>query len=110
MDRPYFGNYRDKDPRRFTEPRPDKLKDYPAYITRTIKSFIYRLFYVFKLIWDSKPIILILMTLFSIANGVIPVLSAYVSKNIINELVEIQSSQIFNFKPITTSIHFSTSS
>jgi len=65
-----------------------KLKDYPSALFKMLKDFFYRLYYVFKLIWDAKPIILFLLTLFSVANGVIPVIVAYVTRNIINALVD----------------------
>jgi len=93
-----YGMY--TDPKRFAEPRPEKIKDYPAYVFRTLKSFFLRLFYVFKLIWDTKPIILFLMTIFSISNGVIPVLTAYVTRSIINSLVDANSEIRLDFRAI----------
>lgn len=88
------------DNKKYTEKRPDKLKDYPGYICRLLKGFFSRLFYVFKLIWDTKPIILVFMSLFSVASGVIPVLTAYVTRNIVNSLVESYGNASFDFKQV----------
>ncbi|MBE6640513.1 MAG: ABC transporter ATP-binding protein [Ruminococcaceae bacterium] len=85
---------------KFSEKRPDNLKDYPAFLLRTLKGFFFRLFYVFKLIWDTKPVILVFMTFFSIANGVIPVITAYVTRNIINSLVNAQDNAAFDYRSI----------
>ena len=77
-----------------------KLKDYPKTLLKMLKDFFYRLFYVFKLIWDTNPFILLLLTLFSIANGVIPVITAYVTRNIINALVTTEGMITVNFKHV----------
>ncbi len=88
------------DNQKFAEKRPDNLKDYPGYLFRMLKGFFSRLLYVFKLIWDTKPVILIFMSLFSVATGVIPVLTAYVTRNIVNSLVESYGNQTVNFRQI----------
>ena len=88
------------DNKKYTEKRPEKLKDYPGYLFRLMKGFFYRLFYVFKLIWDTKPIILVFMSLFSVATGIIPVLTAYVTRNIVNSLVDSYGNSSFDFRQV----------
>ncbi len=88
------------DNKKYAEKRPDKLKEYPGYIIRLLKGFFSRLFYVFKLIWDTKPLILVFMSLFSVATGVIPVLTAYVTRNIVNSLVESYGNASFDFSQV----------
>ena len=88
------------DNKKFTEKRPERIKDYPGYLYRLLKGFFSRLFYVFKLIWDTKPIILVFMSFFSVATGIIPVLTAYVTRNIVNSLVESYGNASFDFTQI----------
>ena len=88
------------DNKKFLEKRPQRLKDYPGYLFRMIKGFFSRLFYVFKLIWDTKPIILVFMSVFSVATGVIPVLTAYVTRNIVNSLVDSYGNASFDYKQV----------
>ena len=88
------------DNKKFLEKRPERLKDYPGYLFRMIKGFFSRLFYVFELIWDTKPIILVFMSVFSVATGVIPVLTAYVTRNIVNSLVDSYGNASFDYKQV----------
>ena len=88
------------DNKKFLEKRPERLKDYPGYLFRMIKGFFSRLFYVFKLIWDTKPVILVFMSVFSVATGVIPVLTAYVTRNIVNSLVDSYGNASFDYKQV----------
>ncbi|MBP5236552.1 MAG: ABC transporter ATP-binding protein [Clostridia bacterium] len=60
-------------------------------ISRALKAlggFFYRLFYVVLLVWETKPLILFAMVFMSVFNGVMPILSAFISASLINALVE----------------------
>lgn len=50
------------------------------------KQFCKRLFYIYKLVWDVGKGSLILLLLLSLIEGCLPVISAIISKNILNEL------------------------
>lgn len=70
------------------EPRPQNIKEVPGYLVRLISGFFSRLFYIFKLVWDTAPWILFLLFLISVINGALPVLTAYVAAWLINALTD----------------------
>ncbi len=70
------------------EERPKNIKEVPGYIAKIIAGFCSRLFYIFKLVWETGPWILFVMIFMSVFNGVIPVLGAQITANILNALVD----------------------
>ena len=74
------------------EPKPQSIKDVPRYIKNVTKSFFSRLFYILKLVWETKPWILIVMILFAVLDGVFPVLGAYITANLLNRLADAYSA------------------
>ena len=51
-----------------------------------IKSALYRFFYSFGLVWKSNPIILLCMVVVAVVQGIVPVISSLISKQILNSL------------------------
>ena len=43
------------------EPKPQSLREVPGYLWRVVSKFFYRLFYIFRIVWDTKPWILFFM-------------------------------------------------
>ncbi len=70
------------------EPRPENIKEVPGYVIRVLASFFSRLFYIFGLVWETKPLILILMIVVALANGLLPIAGAYINAAIINMLAQ----------------------
>ena len=66
--------------------KPERLRDYPAYFWKKTTGFLFRLFYIIGLVWAAAPIMLVLMALLCVFDGVLPVLGAYISKDILNEI------------------------
>ena len=60
----------------------------PKQNTKVTRSFISRYAYIFKLVWESSPAILIVMSLASLFNGLFPILGAYISAQLLNEIVD----------------------
>lgn len=60
--------------------RPKNVKEFFAMIG----AFFSRLFYIVRLVWETSPWILILLTFFCLADGFLPVLGAYISKDLLN--------------------------
>ena len=73
--------------------KPKRLSEVPSYIWKKISGFTSRLFYIVKLVWQSAPHLLILMALLCLADGVLPVLGAYISKDLLNEIAELITAQ-----------------
>ena len=66
--------------------RPKTLKEMPKYLCKSIGSFFSRLFYIIKLVWQTNPLILFLMTFFCLVDGFLPVVGAFISKELLNEI------------------------
>lgn len=77
--------------------KPRNLKDVPRYVREVVWGFTYRLFYIFKLVWEAKPWILFMMMGYSVINGFIPVVSALISRQLINSLVDIIAGRADGF-------------
>ncbi len=67
-------------------PKPKSIKEIPAYLVKVTKGFISRLFYIVKLVWKAAPPVLIIMALLCLLDGVLPVIGAYISKDLLNEI------------------------
>lgn len=57
-------------------------------VKETLKGFFRRLFYIFGLVFETRPWILFAMLFIAVANGVLPVIKALVSAEILNKLAE----------------------
>jgi len=68
---------------------PKGLSDVPRYLKELLGGFFTRLFYIFGLVWKTGPWILFFMSFIAIFNGIVPVISSLISKNILNELQNI---------------------
>ncbi len=67
-------------------PPPRSLQELPGYLRRVLGGFFGRLFYIFRLVWETGPWILFLMSAIAILQGLMPVVSAYLSRCIVNSL------------------------
>lgn len=68
-------------------PPPKHLREVPGYLSKLIGGFFRRWIYIFRLVWETRHWILFFMFAMSVLSGVLPILSALVSKNLINALV-----------------------
>ena len=68
------------------EPKPKNIKEIPRYLKNLIFSFFSRLFYIFRLVWEANPWILIIMVAIALLNGVLPIFGTYITAQIINVL------------------------
>ena len=73
---------------RLKEPLPKNIKEIPNYLKRVIGSFLKRLFYIISLVFEAKKSLLILMVIMALFNGVSPVISAYISANLLNKIAD----------------------
>ena len=74
------------------EPKPRSIREVPGFVGRTVSKFFYRLFYIFRIVWDTKPWILFFMVFMAVWNGVTPVISAYIGAALLNVLAEAYAS------------------
>lgn len=71
---------------KYKEPRPKNIREVPGYLRRLIGGFFHRLFYIFGIVWECSPLILILMSVLALLHGVLPVIGAYIGAAILNAL------------------------
>ena len=67
--------------------KPKSIKEVPSYLKNLVSTFFSRLFYIFGLVWETAPWILFVMVFMAIFNGVMPVLGATITAQILNSLV-----------------------
>ncbi len=72
------------------------MKDIIPFFRKMIQKFFYRLWYIFKLVWDTRPWILAAMVFMAIFNGVSPVISAYLGAELLNALLAAYNASIAN--------------
>ena len=77
-------------------PPPQGISDIPRFLRELIGGFLFRLFYIFRLVWQTGPWILIIMTFISIFQGVMPIVGAKLSQSILNELQGVITEQTAN--------------
>ena len=73
--------------------KPKSIKEFPAYIKTLVKGFFTRLMYIYRLVWETRPWMLFVMLFMSVFNGVMPLLGAYISRNLINALINVKNHE-----------------
>ncbi|MCI8590555.1 MAG: ABC transporter ATP-binding protein [Clostridiales bacterium] len=68
------------------EPMPKSIKALPGYLRRITRSFFFRLSYIIRLVWEAKKSLLFIMVFLAAFNGISPVISAYISANLLNKV------------------------
>ncbi len=66
--------------------RPKGIKNFFPYIFKTAKDMIVRLLYIYRLVWDAKPLLLFIMSFKAVFNGISPLISAYIAKLFLDTL------------------------
>ncbi len=95
MPGPGFGpSPRDAQLDQLKEPKPRTLAEVPHYLSKTLGGTCYRLFYIMKLVWEAKKSLLLIMALMALFNGVSPVISAYISANLLNHVSDVLTGSV----------------
>ena len=68
------------------EDRPKSLKEVPSYVKRVVKGFFSRYIYIFKLVWETSPLILVCMSITALLNGIFPVVGAYITAQLLEAI------------------------
>ena len=79
---------------------PKNFADLFRYLRELLGGFFFRLFYIFGLVFKTGPWILIVMSLFALASGVLPVLGSLISREILNALqgaIAVNGGEKLNF-------------
>lgn len=74
-------------------PKPKNIKEVPAYLGKVVGGFFKRLFYIIGLVWETNPWILFAMLFFCLCDGFLPVIGAYISKDLLNAIADVLHSE-----------------
>lgn len=69
--------------------KPTKIREIPSYLAKWIKGFTTRLFYIISLVWETAPAVLIFLAVFCILDGLLPVIGAYISRELLNGIADL---------------------
>ena len=72
---------------RFKIPKPKNIREVPGYLKTLFGGFFKRLFYIYGIVWQTRPWILFAMLFLSVFHGVMPIIGAYITAELINLLV-----------------------
>ena len=73
---------------RYRVPKPERLGEVPKYLVTLISTFLSRLFYIFRLVWETKKSLLFWMVFMALFNGVMPVGGSLIGARILNRLAD----------------------
>ena len=82
---------------RYRVPKPKSIGEVPKYLKELVSGFFSRLFYIFRLVWDTKRSLLFIMVFMAVFNGVMPVIGSIIGAKIINRLAEAYSGALVTF-------------
>ena len=69
--------------------KPRRLRDWPSYLIKITSGFFKRLFYILSFVWEAAPFMFILMLLICLLDGILPVIGAYISKDLLNVIARL---------------------
>lgn len=78
------------------EPLPKHFNEVIPYIKKVWGGFFKRLFYIYKLVWETRPWILFVMLAIAVFEGIMPILGALISKDLLNAIVDGVTNQAEN--------------
>lgn len=84
---PGFGPPLTEASERLKVPKPKNLREVPGYLKKTVGGTCSRLLYIFKLVWETQPWLLLFMMLMTVYNGVMPVVGTMITANLLDKVV-----------------------
>ncbi len=87
-------------------PRPKKIKEVPKYLAELIRTFLKRMLYIVKLVWEASKPILFVMAFMAVFNGVMPVIGSFIGKDILNNLAKAYNKELQSFDIIAALLVF----
>ena len=73
-------------------PKPKGVRARLTHLISEIKGFFFRLFYIISLVWESAPVLLVLMVLLCIVDGFMPVIGSYIGKYLLDGIAALLGS------------------
>ena len=76
----------------FDVAQPKRFWDIPGSIVKRARGFLSRLFYIVSLVWKASPGMLFAMCFLCVFDGILPVIGAYITSDLLNEIAELISA------------------
>ncbi len=73
---------------------PKGLRDIPRFFREILVGFFSRLFYTFRMVWETGHWILFAMVTITVFTGIMPIIGSLISKEILNELQNVISQRL----------------
>lgn len=74
--------------------KPKSVKEVPAFLKKLFADFFGRLFYIIRLVFETNPWILLLMTVLCAFSGVLPVFGAFITSELLSAIQLLLSSDV----------------
>ena len=84
--------------------KPEGFRDLPRYLRELMVTFFTRLFYIFRLVWDTRKSLLFIMLFMAVFNGVTPVIGSLIAARLLNRLAEVYAGAALAFSVISVLI------
>ncbi|MDF2685920.1 MAG: HlyB/MsbA family transporter [Clostridia bacterium] len=68
------------------EIKPKNFGEWIKFIFKNFKDTMHRLIYIYKLVWEARPWILLLLSFMAVFNGISPIAGAYIHKLLLDKL------------------------
>ena len=78
-------------------PWPKGFKNLIPYAVKSTKQMFIRLVYIYRLVWEAKPYILLIMAFMAVFNGIQPLISAFIAKLFLDKLTLAVTGQLVSF-------------
>ncbi len=98
--RPNFAGHRSEVNDRLKEPKPKNLREVPGYLKKTVGGTFYRMSYIFKLVWETQPLLLMFMVFMTIYNGVMPLAGTLISAGLLDSVVRSFTEEVDLVMPL----------
>lgn len=73
---------------RLKVPTPKTLREVPGYLRKTIGGTCYRLLYIFKLVWETQPWMMLVLLVMTVYNGIMPLVGTLISAHLLDQVVK----------------------
>lgn len=73
---------------RLKVPKPKTLGEVPGYLRKMIGGTCYRLLYIFKLVWETQPWMMLVLLVMTVYNGIMPLVGTLISAHLLDQVVK----------------------
>ena len=85
---------------RLKVPKPKNLHEVPDYLKKTVGGTCSRLLYIFKLVWETQPILLIFMLFMTVYNGIMPLVGTLITAHLLECIVQSFTEEVDLILPL----------